>query len=122
VPDRTEENHQIPTYEITSFWTEISNRKAPRYIAKVFQHSTTLFSCTNNKQKYPLFFWGIVVVFASTWNLKEVIMHKSRNESLLMTNRNGGEAISQYIHMMLEAVDTIELSKTRVNFISYGVI
>lgn len=39
-----------------------------------------------------------------------------------MEVRNGGEAISQYIHMMLEAVDTIELSKTGVNFMSYGVI
>ena len=30
------------------------------------------------------------------------------------------EALSQYIHMMLEAVDTIELSKTGVNFMSWG--
>jgi hypothetical protein len=32
------------------------------------------------------------------------------------------ETLSQYIHMMLEAVDTIELSKTGVNFMSWGVI
>jgi hypothetical protein len=32
------------------------------------------------------------------------------------------ETLSQYIHMMLEAVDTIELGKTGVNFMSWGVI
>jgi len=32
------------------------------------------------------------------------------------------ETLSQYRHMMLEAVDTIELSKTGVNFMSWGVI
>jgi hypothetical protein len=44
-----------------------------------------------------------------------------------MTNRNGGDVPSHIIntfavHTMLEAMDTIELSKTAVNFMSWGVI
>jgi hypothetical protein len=31
------------------------------------------------------------------------------------------ETLSQYIHMMLEALDIIELGKTGVNFMSWGV-
>jgi len=70
VPDRIEENHQIPSYEITSFWTEISNRKAPSYTAKVFS-TQPHFSIALITSRSTFYFSGILLSLPVPETLKK---------------------------------------------------
>lgn len=88
-PDRTEENHKIPSYQITSFCLKFQTEELQDTEQKC-SSTQPQFSVALITSRSTCYFSGILLLsLPVSETLKQGIMRKLRNESLLMTNRDG---------------------------------